>query len=199
MSARAPSRARPAAASLVLLVWGTLLAPSAQAQSLADVAKKEEDRRKSTPAPAKVYTNKDLNAAPAGSPPSAAPAVSGAPGGDASAAKAADPGVSKGGKAPAPAAGVKDQIYWVNRLNALQDTLARDENYADAMQTRINALTTDAVNRDDPAQRAVIEKNRQKSLAELASLTKSVADTRKAIANLHEEARRAGVPPGWLR
>ena len=104
-----------------------------------------------------------------------------------------------GPAAPAPAAGVRDQAYWANRLKALQDTLARDENYADAMQTRINALTTDFVNRDDPAQRAVIEKNRQKSLAELASLTKSVADTRKAIANLHEEARRAGVPPGWLR
>ena len=35
------------------------------------------------------------------------------------------------------------------------------------MQTRINALTTDFVNRDDPAQRAVIEHDRQKALAEL--------------------------------
>ena len=33
----------------------------AWAQSLADVAKKEEERRKATAAPAKVYTNKDLN------------------------------------------------------------------------------------------------------------------------------------------
>ena len=194
MSARARSRARSAAASLVLLAWGALLAPPARAQSLADVAKKEEDRRKSTPTPAKVYTNKDLNAAPAGSPP---PAAAVAPGGNSSAAIASDPEPAKSGTAAA--AGVRNQAYWANRLKALQDKLARDENYADAMQTRINALTADAVNRDDPAQRAVIERNRQKSLAELAALTKSVADTRKAIADLYEEARRAGVPPGWLR
>ena len=195
MSARALSRARLAAAALVLLAWGALLAPPAGAQSLADVAKKEEDRRKSTPAPAKVYTNKDLNAAPAGTPPPPAAAV--APGGNSSAAIASDPEPAKSGTAAA--AGVRTQAYWANRLKALQNTLARDENYADAMQTRINALTSDAVNRDDPAQRAVIERNRQKSLAELAALTKSVADTRKAIADLYEEARRAGVPPGWLR
>jgi hypothetical protein len=67
------------------------------------------------------------------------------------------------------------------------------------MQTRINSLTADFVNRDDPAQRAVIERDRQKSIAELARLTKSVQDTKKAIADLQEEARRAGVPPGWLR
>ena len=97
-------------------------------------------------------------------------------------------------KAPA-----KDQKYWAARLKNLQDRLARDQDYADAMQTRINALTTDFVNRDDPAQRAVIEQNRQKSIAELARLTKSVQDTKKAIADLDEEARRAGVPPGWLR
>jgi hypothetical protein len=67
------------------------------------------------------------------------------------------------------------------------------------MQTRINALTTDFVNRDDPAQRAVIEQNRQKSIDQLAKLNQSVQDTKKAIADFLEEARRAGVPPGWLR
>src|SRR5262245_50716606 len=46
--------------SSVLMV--TLLAP-ARAQSLADVARKEEERRKSVPA-GKVYTNKDLKGQP---------------------------------------------------------------------------------------------------------------------------------------
>jgi hypothetical protein len=30
-------------------------------------------------------------------------------------------------------------------------------------------------------------------------LNKSVQDPQKAIADFLEEARRAGVPPGWLR
>ena len=84
-------------------------------------------------------------------------------------------------------------------MKGLQGQLERDQNYADAMQTRINALTTDFVNRDDPAQRSVVERDRQKSIAELARLKKSIVDGKKAIADLEEEARRAGAPPGWLR
>jgi hypothetical protein len=198
MFAGAISRAHAIAAALLLVAAGSLVAPPARAQSLADIARKEEDRRKGVAAPSKVYTNKDLNPVPAGSPPPAAPAAK--PSDDT--AKAAD-GDAKAGSKLAVAAGdkgvVKDQAYWAGRLKALQDALSRDENYADAMQTRINALTTDFVNRDDPAQRAVIGQNRQKSIAELARLTKSVEDTKKAVADLLEEARRAGVPPGWLR
>jgi hypothetical protein len=36
-------------------------------------------------------------------------------------------------------------------------------------------------------------------MAELERLKKQVVDDRKAIADIEEEARRAGVPPGWLR
>jgi hypothetical protein len=196
MFARATSRAHVLAAAILVVGAGSLVALPARAQSLADIAKKEEDRRKSVGPPSKVYTNKDLNPVPAGSPPP--PAVA-KPSDEA--AKAADGDAKAGAKPPASAdkPPVKDQAYWAGRLKAVQDALARDENYADAMQTRINALTTDFVNRDDPAQRAVIETNRQKSIAELARLTKSVQDDKKAIADVLEEARRAGVPPGWLR
>jgi hypothetical protein len=71
--------------------------------------------------------------------------------------------------------------------------------FAEALQTRINSLSADFVNRDDPAQQAVIARDRQRSLGELDRLKKAIEDGRKAIAGLEEEARRAGVPPGWLR
>jgi hypothetical protein len=173
--------ARAAALLLVAAASGTAVF----AQSLGDVARKEEARRKSAPA-TKVYTNKDLGGkdapAPAPATPAAAPAAP---------APAATESKDKG-----PA---KDQAYWAGRMKALQGQLERDQNYADAMQTRINALTTDFVNRDDPAQRAVVERDRQKSVGELARLKKSIEEGKKAIADLEEEARRAGVPPGWLR
>jgi hypothetical protein len=60
-------------------------------------------------------------------------------------------------------------------------------------------LTTDFVNRDDPAQRAVVAADRQKALDDLNQVKKEIADDQKALADLQEEARRAGVPPGWLR
>jgi hypothetical protein len=67
------------------------------------------------------------------------------------------------------------------------------------LQTKINALTTDFVNRDDPLQRSKIEKDRQKALADLSRLTKAIADDKKAIADFEERARTSGIPPGWMR
>jgi hypothetical protein len=93
----------------------------------------------------------------------------------------------------------EDYAAWGARLKELQTALERNLTYVDALQSRINALTTDFVNRDDPAQRAVIEADRQRAIAELERLKKQTQDDRAAIDKLREDARRAGVPPGWLR
>ena len=174
-----------------------LTAMTAQAQSLADVARKEEERRKAKPEKAKVYTNKDLYAAPAPSTP-AGDTKDTKDAKDAKDAKdtkdAKDPKAAADAKEPA-----KDKAYWSGRLKKLQDQLDQNQTLVDAMQTRINALSTDFVNRDDPAQRSVIERDRQRALSELTRLKQAVVDGKKAVADLEEEARRAGVPPGWLR
>ena len=178
------------------------LALPAHAQSLADVAKKEGDRRKTIPQAAKVYTNKDLKPAPPPSaPPPEAGAVPAAPA-DTKAAETPTPETDRAAASKGAASDksvVKDQAYWARQMKSLQETLDRDQTYADAVQTRIDALTTDFVNRDDPAQRAVIERDRQKNIAELNRLKLAIQTDKKAVADLVEEARRAGVPPGWLR
>jgi hypothetical protein len=71
--------------------------------------------------------------------------------------------------------------------------------FVEALQSRINGLTTDFVNRDDPYQRAKIGEDRQKALDELARVKGEIEAGKKLIDNIEEEARRAGVPPGWLR
>jgi hypothetical protein len=58
--------------------------------------------------------------------------------------------------------------------------------------------TTDFINRDDPAQ-AKLETDRKAALVELERVKKDMTDQTKAIAAIEEEARRAGVPAGWLR
>jgi hypothetical protein len=192
-----------------LVLMGSALVVRAQTQSLADVARKEEERRKSQPPPAKVYTNKDLTPAPA----PASPSSEGA-GKDDAARDGKDTGSTKEGAkdakdsakeakdgkgADAKEGGGKDQKYWSDKLKALREQLDRDKTFADALQSKINSLTTDLVNRDDPAQKRVIEQERQKSVTELARLNKAIGDDRKAIADLEEQARREGVPAGWLR
>ncbi len=84
-------------------------------------------------------------------------------------------------------------------MNELRTQLQRDQTYVEALQTRVNSLSADFVNRDDPAQRAVIANDRQKATAELERLKAQIEAGKKAIADLEEEARRAGVPAGWLR
>jgi hypothetical protein len=165
-----------------------------QAQSLGDVARKEEARRKDIKAPAKVYTNKDLGAVPAREPGtvSSAPAASASADTNAKATDDKDKDKDKAGPQ-------KDQAYWGGRRKELQAKLESDQTLADAMQTRISALTADFSSRADPIQRAGIERNRLKAVSELDRLRKSVEDGKKALANLDDDARKAGVPAGWLR
>ena len=186
-----------------LLVAASMTAAASPlwAQSLADLSKSEEERRKTITAPAKVYTKDDLKASPmpAADDAAADPAAAPAAGGDA--AKGAAAGSDKGAK-PAdvkPADGAKDQAYWAGKAKDLHAQLDRDRSYADALQSRINALNTDFANRSDPAQRALVEQDRDKALAEAERLSQAIVNDQKALSDLDEEARQAGVPPGWLR
>jgi hypothetical protein len=181
--------------AILVVVIASPLVSVASAQSLGDLSRKEEERRKAVkPAEkARLYTNKDLRSvqAPTPSTSAAAPAAAPAPSDPAKEAATAE-----ANKAKEP---VKDQAYWAGRMQELLSKRERDQIYADALQTRINSLATDIVNRDDPARRAVLMGDRQKAVEELARLKQDIADGRKAIADLEEEARRARVPPGWLR
>jgi hypothetical protein len=172
---------------------------AATAQSLADVSRAEEARRKTLSKPAKVYTNKDLHADSTAIPDStnaspATPAAAAAPAEPASQVPSLNLPAGKEDAEPA-----KDQAYWRARINAARAALDRSKIFQEALQSRINALTTDFTNRDDPAQRAQIELERQRSLAELGRVKREIEEQTKAIANIEEEARKAGVPPGWLR
>jgi hypothetical protein len=181
-------------ALLTIVALGTASAPLA-GQTLADVAKKEEERRKTVKASGKTYTNKDLGTLPPGTPPPPPAPTASTTATDAAAAKDKDKDTEKPGeKEP-----VKDQAYWAGRMKELQTQVQRDQTYVDALQTRVNSLATDFVNRDDPAQRGKLAGERQKALGELDRLKKQIEAGKKAIADLEEEARRANVPPGWLR
>lgn len=183
-------------AALVVTCVSVAAAQSSAPRPLAEVAKAEEARRKEASKPAKVITNNDLKpdiSKGIASPATAAPAAS------ASTTPAnATPGAPAAAAKP-EAAGAKDQAYWAGRMKDARDKQQRLQMFADSLQTRINSLTTDFINRDDPAQKAKIETDRKAALAELERVKKEMNDQTKAIAAIEEEARRAGVPAGWLR
>src|SRR5262249_47477355 len=94
---------------------------------------------------------------------------------------------------------VKDEAWWRARITDVRDQLGRDQVMLDALQARVNGLTSDFVGRDDPYQRARIGEDRQKAILEMDRVQTEVADLKKKIDDIEEEARKAGVPPGWLR
>ncbi len=174
-------------------------AATAGAQSLGDVARREEARRKGVKAPSKTYTNDSLGPVepvPAAASPVPAPQADAASSGSGASAPAAASAGPAG--TPAPDA-LRDEKYWRGKLDAARSALSRAQMFQEALQSRINALSTDFVNRDDPAQRSVIAADRQKAMAELDRVKQESAELQKAIAAIQEEGRRAGAPAGWLR
>ncbi len=177
------------------------VAGSAGAQSLAEVARAEEARRKAQTDPVKVYTNEDLQ--PDFTRPTPPPATPATPD---STATATEPGTTPdapaAGEAPSstPAGGAeKGEAYWRERMASAQAQVERTRMFAQAVQNRIDMLWTDFVNRDDPVQRSLIEQDRNKALAELEQLKEDMEKHQQAIAEIEREARRANVPRGWLR
>lgn len=153
----------------------------ASAQSLAEVAKKEEARRKSVKVPGRVYTNSDLKPEPAPPPSDAGPDV------------AVPDAIEERRRED------KGQEYWKALIGGARAALERSHVLAAALESRLNALNTDIAARDDPAQRAELEAQRLRVLQELDRMEHDVAEQTKAIAAIEEDARKAGIPPGWLR
>jgi hypothetical protein len=170
---------------------------SPQVQSLGEVARREEARRLAITIPARLYTNDSLKAAPAPvSPPPTAPAE-----GQASAqSQTSTASVASGSTVATDGSdGLGDEVRWRARLAAARNNLARAQTLRDALESRVNVLNTDFVNRDDPGQRRLITANRQSALVALDGMRSEIQQCQEALSDIEEEARREGVPPGWLR
>jgi hypothetical protein len=199
------------ARTLTLVAASALLASvPAAAQTLGDLARQEAARRQ-TVSSGKVYTNDNLKPAPpvtatvpqgsgtsltpppsleaAGAAPASGAAATTSPETPAQATTAAAPGQD----------GRRTEAYWRDRLAAARDNLARSQTFQDALQARISALALDFVNRDDPVQRAQVERDHARAMAEMERVKKEAAQYQKEIGDIQEEGRRAGAPAGWLR
>ena len=179
---------------------GCLTAVAASGQTLGEVAKKESDRRKAQPQGGKVYTNKDLPAS-AQKPATPNPSAEAAPQTPTDPVAAATEQKAEAAKTAAdkPQGDQKDQAYWKGRMSTAREELRRSEMFAEALQTRVNSLNKDFNSRDNPAQRSAIGADRTEALNELTRVKQEVERGKKQIADIEEEARKAGVPPGWVR
>jgi hypothetical protein len=192
-------------------VAATLALPGiAAAQGLGDAAKKEREKRTkgaSPAAPKKVYTEEDIQGLPPlanepGSPEGATPkAEAPAPGTPPRAPaepKIVIPGLAREAEEPPASeeeARRRDEQRWRARVS---EGRARIEKARTAYEFLSKLVLVPGYVYVDEHGQTVID-----SIGQLQALTagaKAELDAaEKALADLLEEARRAAVPPGWLR
>lgn len=168
-----------------LLTW-----LSAPPDTLAGAAEREALRRQFSGKAVHRYTNVDLLSMAADG-----TALAGAAPVETSAVAPVVPATEPGGTQPE----IRDEAWWRGRVASLRTSIERNEILLQALQSRINGLTTDIVNRDDPFQRQELRAQLQKALAEFDRAQTAIVEHRQALEALRVEARRAGALPGWLR
>ncbi len=180
------------AATVLLAVTLPIAAPAAAQPPLAEVARAEQERRATISGESRVYTNADLST---GRRLTTSAAVT-------RAAESTSPAAGEPPRSdPETAAGAteRDEGYWRERITAARDARRRASLVAAALQNRVDGLWAEFTARDDPAARAALERDRQAALAELEQTRNELDRLAEEIADIQEEARRAGAPPGWLR
>ncbi len=177
-----------------------LASPQVAAQSVAEIARREKARREALAAKAaaedaspKVYTNADLRGGgrlTTGTVQARPEAV------EAEAPESEAPSADEDTSEPA---GPLTEAQWRSRMDTARQELERAELLADALQNRVDGLWADFTARDNPLERADIERQRLAALDELDATIDEIDGLTQQIADFQEEARRASVPPGWLR
>lgn len=167
------------------------------AQSLGEIAKKAAAERAAKAAaaekdgktaPLKILTDKDVK------PDINAPTPKPEPD---TASAAAKPEKPKEEKAVVSADPPKDEAYWKSRMRILQSKLADDQN--ELTIARVHVVDVEAFIRPDGTMSSTIAENLLKAQARRDKAIAAIANDKRVISDLEEEARRAGVPPGWLR
>jgi len=188
-----------------LLVVAACGASSVHAQSLGEIARKEEERRKAIKTSGKVFTEADLKrfggvqpasepvAVPAAAPTAAEGTTPARPAeGGAAAVEGGQPGAGAAAAEPE-----RDEAWWRRQFAEARQKLASSRPTYQALRLQYDLLG--AVLTDDPAERARIDREREHMKTEIDRLGQQVDSLARALATLEEEARRANVPPGWIR
>mgnify|MGYP002633541698 CR=1 FL=1 len=173
-----------------VLVGALLLPPSAfssSADDLVALAKREKARRAAIAKKAKVLTQEDAK--------------------DASGSVTAllESSKTPPSKVAVPEASLEVQeASWKRRAEAARAVLESSEKRLGQLEQELRAYRSDltplsAAEAQDPLR---LQK-REAGIVEMTKTVKaqqdSVAGARKALSNLEDEARRSGVPAGWLR
>ena len=162
--------------------------PPQNDDSVADAARKSKTE-KSKSAPKKVITDDDLSSIKGDGVSVVGEAGSGKKESNAAAEKAGDAAPAK--------SGAKDEAYWRGRAKQIRDQMANVD--AEIEKTQEEIKKGGAAGFDPQTglnQNVIFFEDRN---TKLKKLEEKKAELQKQMDDLEDEARKAGVPSGWLR
>lgn len=189
---------------LVSVALALLLPALVLAQGLGEVAKREQEKQEKKkksgkpPATVKVYTDEDLKKARESE--SGAVTVLPENGNLESGSSSSDDEVVSGEGRPAGGKR-RTETYWRDRATRLRDAVSEADVKVRDLESRVAAIRNDMnpVNTQDPNRLQSRDRELREAIDALDAARQSADAARKALADLEEEARRAGALPGWLR
>jgi hypothetical protein len=168
--------------TLLVIHVAALGAASAYSQTLAEVAKKEKARRGNNSGSAtRTITDRELASSFGGLPPSST--VQTPASGESGTAAAAEGNAGAEGEKKDE---TKTPEYWQNRVKASKDKIAKLEQQLQS---------------DDwgEGQRMGVDPRGANNLGTRQKAEQDLAAARSELQAIQAEARKAGVPPGWVR
>jgi len=165
----------------------------ARAQSLGEVAAREQEKKaRKPPTGARVYTDEDLKKArESGSGAvTVLPAVAGV-------------GTASREEVDGASATARDkEKYWRGKAAERREAVRKADARVQELETRISALRVDitpGVNVQAPNRLQTLDRALREAQDALDAARREAASARQALADLEDEARRAGALPGWIR
>lgn len=172
------------------------------AQSLADIAKKEKERREKIKTPGKVITNETVqehlqgkgNASGTIEQPSKEGTES-----DTTFTTAASGESAKSEEISEPTdMDGNNESYWRSKIQDAKQRIADMEKQVDDLQLRLNSLQMSFYAMDDPNQRQLLNVEIDKTFEMLARAKDDLQKAKQDLEDIREEGRRKGAFPSWI-
>lgn len=187
------------AAILFAVCLSLLVVTTVHAQSLADIANQEKQRRESIDgSPAKI-TNTNVDEYTGGSVSTSTPIEqpSEKPDSENSEETAESAGEETKTDEPVDFSG-RTESYWRETMTAARQKVENLEKQSTVLTLRLNDLENKFYNIDDGFDRDAVQKEMQKTYYEIDLNKENLAKAKEELADLEQDARKSGALPGWI-
>lgn len=178
------------------------IASSAYAQSLADIAAKEKQRREQIDEAPEKITNEKMSEYSGGSVSTIKPFAPPSANTDSETSEG-DAESTENGKEVDPDEPVdfqgRPESYWRETMSNARKKVKDLEDEANILTLRLNDLQTQFYNSGDGFKQESVQREIQKTYYEQDLNKENLAKAKEELEDMEKEARKSGALPGWIR